>query len=71
MTDPNEPDSDEDGLEDGAEVNTHMTDPTVKDSDGDGLEDGEEVIYTKEPQTGWWTRVKAGFAGLFPIKSQL
>ena len=36
-----------------------------------GLEDGEEVIYTKEPQTGWWTRFKAGFAGLFPIKSQL
>ena len=34
-------------------------------------DNGEEVIYTKEPQTTWWQRFKAGFAGLFPIKSQL
>ena len=36
-----------------------------------GFDDGEEVIYTKEPHTTWWARFKAGFAGLFPIKSQL
>jgi hypothetical protein len=36
-------DTDADGLNDGAEVNTHMTDPTLADSDGDGLTDGAEV----------------------------
>ena len=36
-----------------------------------GYDDGEEVIYTREPHTTWWMRFKAGFAGLFPIKSQL
>ncbi|MFT4640378.1 MAG: hypothetical protein ACI8T1_003706 [Verrucomicrobiales bacterium] len=36
-------DSDGDGLEDGAEFNTHGSSPSSKDSDGDGLEDGAEV----------------------------
>lgn len=36
-----------------------------------GNVEGEEIVYEKEPLTGWWTRFKAGFAGLFPIKSQL
>jgi hypothetical protein len=35
--------SDDDGLSDGAEVNTHGTDPTDADSDDDGLSDGVEV----------------------------
>jgi hypothetical protein len=42
-TDPNDPDSDDDGLEDGYEYDTLHTDPTSWDSDGDGLPDGYEV----------------------------
>ncbi len=42
-TDPNDPDSDADGLLDGEEVNTHGTDPNDPDSDADGLLDGDEV----------------------------
>ena len=42
-TDPSNPDTDGDGLEDGAEVNTHGTDALNADTDGDGLEDGAEV----------------------------
>ena len=36
-------DSDEDGLEDGPEVNNHGTNPLNPDTDGDGLRDSEEV----------------------------
>ena len=42
-TNPNDPDTDDDGLSDGAEVNTHHTDPLNPDTDGDGLKDGAEV----------------------------
>lgn len=42
-TDPNTPDSDTDGLSDGAEVNDYGTDPLDSDSDKDSLDDGEEV----------------------------
>ena len=38
----NDIDSDDDGLSDGDEVNTHGTDPNDADSD-DGLDDGDEV----------------------------
>jgi hypothetical protein len=49
-TDKNNPDSDGDGLSDGAEVNTYKTDPLVADSDGDGLGDGSEVnTYGTQP----------------------
>ncbi|MEI6607436.1 MAG: CARDB domain-containing protein, partial [Verrucomicrobiota bacterium] len=37
------PDTDGDGLEDGAEVNTHHTNPTLADTDGDGLNDKTEL----------------------------
>ena len=37
-------DTDEDGLDDGPEVNNHGTDPTTPDTDGDGLRDSEEVV---------------------------
>lgn len=40
---PNNPDTDGDGLLDGAEVNVHGTDPKNQDSDGDALSDGKEV----------------------------
>ena len=39
----NDPDSDDDGLLDGAEVFTYNTDPLDNDSDNDGLLDGAEV----------------------------
>ncbi|MCB2204903.1 OmpA family protein [bacterium] len=43
-TDPNNPDTDEDGLKDGAEVHSHSTNPLLADTDGDGLKDGTEVL---------------------------
>lgn len=49
-TDPKNPDTDGDGLMDGAEVNTHKTDPLAADTDGDGLTDGDEVNrYATKP----------------------
>lgn len=42
-TDPNNPDTDGDGLSDGLEVNQFGTNPTNQDSDGDTLKDGQEV----------------------------
>jgi hypothetical protein len=46
---PNKRDTDEDGLDDGEEVNTYKTDPLKSDSDGDGLKDGEEVKQGLNP----------------------
>jgi MYXO-CTERM domain-containing protein len=43
------PDSDGDGLGDGAEVDTHGTDPTNPDSDGGEVPDGEEVDAGTDP----------------------
>jgi hypothetical protein len=49
-TDPNNEDSDSDGLNDGDEVNTYGTEPNDPDTDGDGLTDGEEVnTYGTDP----------------------
>jgi hypothetical protein len=49
-TDPLVPDSDGDGLLDGAEVTVHRTDPNQADSDGDGLSDFDEVnLYPTDP----------------------
>jgi hypothetical protein len=49
-TDPNNPDTDGDGLNDGDEVNTHGTNPNLSDTDGDGLSDSEEInTYTTNP----------------------
>lgn len=49
-TDPNDPDTDGDGLSDGEEVNAYSTDPTDDDSDDDGLTDGEEINeYRTDP----------------------
>lgn len=42
-TDPNNPDSDGDGLQDGEEVRVYITDPLNPDSDSDALKDGAEV----------------------------
>ncbi|GAB4285988.1 MAG: hypothetical protein Kow0098_00650 [Ignavibacteriaceae bacterium] len=46
-TDPENPDTDGDGLKDGAEVNTHLTNPVNPDTDGDGLSDGNEINQFK------------------------
>ena len=42
-------DTDNDGLSDGAEVNTHGTLPKAGDTDGDGFLDGYEVLTGKLP----------------------
>ncbi len=42
-TDPHDADTDDDGLNDGAEVNLYGTDPLEADTDGDGLSDGNEI----------------------------
>ena len=39
----NNPDSDQDGLSDGDEVNLHGTQPLVGDTDNDGISDGDEI----------------------------
>ena len=51
LTDPSDPDSDNDGLNDGAEVNTHLTDPNNPDSDFDDLPDAWEVANTLNPNS--------------------
>jgi hypothetical protein len=49
-TDPDNADTDHDGLSDGDEVNIYHTDPLNPDTDGDGLSDGDEVhIYGTNP----------------------
>jgi 6-phosphogluconolactonase (cycloisomerase 2 family) len=48
-TDPNNSDTDGDGLSDGDEVHKYHTDPLNPDTDGDGLSDGEEVRLGTDP----------------------
>ncbi|RJP76165.1 MAG: OmpA family protein [Candidatus Zixiibacteriota bacterium] len=49
-TNPRKADTDEDGVQDGDEVQTHHTDPLRPDTDGDGLKDGEELLtYKTDP----------------------
>ncbi len=49
-TDPENPDSDGDGLNDGDELRRYRTNPLRSDSDGDGLTDGDEVTkYKTDP----------------------
>jgi len=48
-TNPNEADTDNDGLNDGDEVNTHNTNPNNTDTDGDGISDGGEVNAGLDP----------------------
>ena len=47
-TDPLRPDTDGDGLSDGAEV-TASTDPLCRDTDGDGFPDDEEIAASMNP----------------------
>ncbi len=48
-TDPNNSDTDGDGLSDGNEVNNLSTDPTSADTDNDGMPDGWEVNNSLDP----------------------
>jgi hypothetical protein len=48
-TDPTARDSDDDGLDDGAEVMTHRTDPLAPDTDEDGVGDGSEIAEGTNP----------------------
>ena len=48
-TNPNDRDTDHDGLGDVAEVNVYGTDPLLRDTDGDGADDGEEVDLCLDP----------------------
>jgi len=49
-TDPENPDTDGDGLFDGEEVRSFGTDPLKSDTDGDGFSDGEEVRKGYNPK---------------------
>src|SRR5918994_894625 len=51
--DPGDPDSDDDGVADGDEVNIYFTDPFNGDSDGDGASDGEELFSTMTVRLFW------------------
>ncbi|MCC6995158.1 MAG: DUF11 domain-containing protein [Deltaproteobacteria bacterium] len=44
-TDPNDADSDDDGVSDGLEVLTFLTNPLLADTDNDGLQDGTELGF--------------------------
>ncbi|MCI0497741.1 MAG: hypothetical protein L0Z54_05575 [Thermoplasmata archaeon] len=46
---PNDPDTDEDGILDGFEINEILTDPTDDDTDDDGMPDGWEFEYALDP----------------------
>jgi hypothetical protein len=48
-TDPNNPDTDGDGLSDGDEVHVYHTNPLLWDTDGDGISDGVEVRTGSDP----------------------
>lgn len=48
-TNPEETDTDQDGLNDYDEVRVYLTDPLNPDTDGDGYKDGEEVEYGYNP----------------------
>ena len=50
-TDPDNPDTDGDGLSDGEEIRTYKTNPLNGDSDNDGLKDGAEVRQHKTDPT--------------------
>ncbi len=51
-TDKTNPDTDGDGLSDGAEVNTYTTDPLQADTDEGGISDGAEVSRGTDPKDG-------------------
>ncbi len=69
-TNPNDRDTDDDGLEDGAEVNAHHTNPLLADSDGDGLNDGFEVRNGFDPLAGGEQGLDPDADGLTNLEEQ-
>jgi hypothetical protein len=53
--DPNNPDTDSDGVADGDEVDIYSTDPFTADSDGDGVSDGGELFDSRTDPLVWDT----------------
>ena len=51
--DPNNIDTDADGVADGDEINIYSTEPTVYDTDGDGLSDGQELFDSRTNPLLW------------------
>lgn len=51
--DPNNVDTDGDGVADGDEVNIYGTDPFTWDTDGDGVSDGDELYNTRTDPLVW------------------
>lgn len=51
--DPNNADSDGDGVADGDELNIYGTDPVAWDTDGDGVADGEELFGSQTDPLAW------------------
>lgn len=49
VTDPNDTDTDDDGLIDSSELQVQGTDPNSADTDSDGLIDGEELTQSTDP----------------------
>ncbi|MDO8668893.1 MAG: hypothetical protein Q7K65_01190 [Candidatus Buchananbacteria bacterium] len=56
-TNPNNFDTDGDGLIDRVEVRIYNTDPLKKDTDGDGYNDGDEVVNGFDPAKGGGARL--------------
>lgn len=56
-TNPNNFDTDGDGLTDKVEVRIYHTDPLKKDTDGDGYNDGDEVVNGFDPTKGGGARL--------------
>lgn len=48
-TNPENPDSDADGILDGGEITITKTDPLKADTDGDGMKDGAEILRGRDP----------------------
>lgn len=59
-TNPQNPDTDGDGLLDGDEVKGYASDPRKADTDGDGVRDGKAVRIGKDP-TGKTNRTSTKF----------
>jgi hypothetical protein len=51
--DPNNVDTDADGVADGDELNIYGTEPTLFDTDGDGVSDGEELFGSRTDPLVW------------------
>jgi hypothetical protein len=72
-TDPNNPDTDGDGISDGDEVHVYGTNPLLTDSDGDGASDSQELfVFFTDPLTpGSFPVPAAGVAALLLLAAGL